>query len=240
MSQNIEVSARYTETGNLLQLEYAKKASAKGNTVIGINFRDGVLLAVEKQIASKTLDTSSLQSISGISKVYAMTYSGLAHDNNVVVYLMRDFARSVQEQTEKEPADEMFLDNLRQYLIYFSSYMSYRPVGCEFLVSSGKGGNFSLFYVDPSGYTCKCYSYSIGCNSQAAKTELEKIDFSKMSQEDAIQSAVRVFFMSRSPLVEGPFQIEMMCVSKETCEQTRIPEEEIEKHVSEFSNISIQ
>ncbi|KAI5189335.1 20S proteasome subunit alpha 7 [Nematocida sp. AWRm77] len=238
MSQNIDVSGRYTDTGNLLQIEYAKKAAAKGNTVIGIRFKDGVLLAVEKQASSRLVDVGAVQCISGVSSTYAMAYSGLAHDSNVMLGVMKGFCRDNTLQLEKEIMEESFVEALRYYLCYFSSYMSLRPVGCEFLVSSRSSGKYSLFYADPSGFITKCHAYALGCNAQAAKTELEKLVFTEYSLEDAVQCATRVFHVARNAMAEGPFEIEMMEISGDGV-QRRVEKELILKHSAEYSDMSV-
>lgn len=238
MSQNLDVSGRYTDTGNLLQIEYAKKAAGKGNTAIGIKFKGGLLLAVEKQSPSKLVDMSALQCIAGLSRTYAMAYSGLAHDYNVIKYLMTSFCKQTVQQSEKEVMEEAFVDTLRYYLMYFSSYMSFRPVGCEFLVSARSDGEDALFYADPSGLVAKCQAYAIGSNAQAAKTELEKLDFSGYTLDDAIQCATRVFHLSRNSMSEGPFEIEMMEISAANT-QRRVDGELIKRYASEYADVSV-
>ncbi|KAI5172738.1 20S proteasome subunit alpha 2 [Nematocida sp. LUAm3] len=231
MSQTIDVSGRYTDTGNLLQLEYAKKAAAKGNTAIGISFKDGVLLAVQKYSPSKIVDIDSVSAIEAISRNYAIAYSGLAHDKNVVNYLMRDFVKQYTLQTEKETSEENFLGMLRYYLIYFCSYMNIRPIGCEFLISTLSEGRSRLYHADPSGAINRCKAYAIGCNAQAAKTELEKITeaSSSYSLEEAVQCAMHVFDVSNDGMVEGPFSVEMMEITQNGT-QRKVSSSMIEKY----------
>ncbi|KAI5187063.1 20S proteasome subunit alpha 7 [Nematocida homosporus] len=239
MSQTIDISGRFTETGNLLQIEYARKAASKGNTVIGVQFSEGVLLAVDKHSSSKIVDIQSLKTITALSRQYAMAYSGLPHDNNVITYLMKDFTKQVLLQSEKEPAEEFFLGTLREYLVYFGSYMSLRPVGCEFLISSLGRGKASLFHADPSGSISKCRAYAVGCNAQAAKTELEKVDCTGYTLEEAIQWVVRVMHLSRDGMADGTFEIEMMAVQANGV-QKRVDRQVIERYVAEAAEISVQ
>ncbi|OAG29541.1 2S proteasome subunit alpha 2 [Nematocida displodere] len=240
MSQNIDAGGRYTDTGNLLQIEYARKAAGKGNTALGIRFAGGVLLAVEKQTTSKIVDIAACQSISALSETYALLYSGMAHDNNVIVHLLRQHAQEMLTDSDRELNESEITQMLRHYLMYFSAHMNTRAIGCEFLLSSGANGKLALLHADPSGAINQCRAYAIGSNAQAAKTELEKIDFASFSLDDAIRCATRVFHLSRDTMAEGPFVLEMMYVSRdEGYAQKSVDPGLIHQYASEYSDVSM-
>lgn len=233
MSQNIDVSGRYTDTGNILQIEYARKAAAKGHTTIGIAFKDGVILAVDKKAPSKLVDIRKLMYIEAISDAYAMAYTGLGHDAFVLKHELKNYCSRMLEVREREPLEEDFLNQIRAYLTHFSSYMEWRPVGCEFLVSSQNARGVSLFHIDPSGAVNRCRAYAVGLNAQAAKTELEKISSDIGTRDSAVEAAVRVLHLSKDELAEGSFIIEMMEISKEEGIK-RVPEDEINRLLEGF------
>lgn len=242
MSLLIDINGRYTETGNLLQLEYARKAAGRGRTAIGIKFKDGVLLAVEKSRASRIVDVAANKVITPFTRAFAMAYSGLGHDNNVVAHLMKSFAKNVLKTHERQPRQEEALETLRYYLRYFSASPYTRPVGCEFLVSSFADGKAHLVHVDPSGNTTKCRAYAIGESSQAAKTELEKLDVSAMSLDDAVRNAVRIFYVSGGDSApEQNIELEMMQVSRDTnFVQVPVDASLIRRYSEEFTDISME
>ena len=45
----------YSPEGRIFQVEYAQKAVEAGGTAVGVRCRDGVILGVEKLVASKML-----------------------------------------------------------------------------------------------------------------------------------------------------------------------------------------
>ncbi|EHY66650.1 hypothetical protein NERG_00290 [Nematocida ausubeli] len=235
MSQSIDVSGRYTETGNILQLEYAKKAAAKGHTTIGIAYKDGVILAVEKKASSKLIDIKKLMFIESLSDGFAMAYTGLGHDAFVLKHELKRYCMQILESREREPLEEEMLDQIRSYLLHFSSYMSWRPVGCEFLLSSQNTRSVSLFHIDASGAANRCRAYAVGLNAQAAKTELEKIHQDIATRDDAVHAAIRVLHLSKDELSEGSFVIEMVEVSKEEGIK-RVSEEEINSLSAGFNS----
>lgn len=53
----------HISTGRLFQVEYAIKAIELGSTAVGIQTAQGVVLAVEKRIASKLLVPSSVRKL---------------------------------------------------------------------------------------------------------------------------------------------------------------------------------
>lgn len=238
MSNKVELTGRYTEIGALLQQEYAKKAAEKGNTAIGITYKGGVLLAVEKNTTSTIVDLSNSTCTSLLSSAYSMTYSGLPHDNNVVAKLMKDFTSGYVRQMEREPPEALFLSTLQEYLVSFGSYTGLRPAGCEFLVSSVHQDSACLYHLDTFGSVSRCSAYSTGLNSKSAKTELEKISFPAPSLSDAIQCAARVFFLSRDSMSEGAFEVEMAFADRGSC-QRRVDPEVVRHHVNECSVVSM-
>ncbi|KAI5168225.1 20S proteasome subunit alpha 7 [Nematocida sp. ERTm5] len=225
MSQSIDVSGRYTDTGNILQIEYARKAAAKGHTTIGIKYKDGVILAVDKKAPSKLVDIKKHMFIESISDAYALAYTGMGHDAFVLKHEIKRYCIEVLQAREREPLEEEMLDQIRMYLVHFTSYMSWRPVGCEFLLSSQGSHGVNLFHIDPSGAVNKCRAYAVGLNAQAAKTELEKVQ-DITTRDDAVQAAIRVLHLSKDELSDGLFVIEMVEVSKDDGIK-RVPEEEI-------------
>ncbi|KAI5180491.1 20S proteasome subunit alpha 7 [Nematocida sp. AWRm80] len=225
---SIEISGRYTETGNIVQIEYARKAASKGNTVLGIKYKDGVLLAVDKRSTSKLIDISECKHIESISDKYALGYSGVAHDFIVMKKIVKDHSDNVRLNKDRELLEEEILENIRHYMVYFTLHTGIRPFGCELLLISPS----LLFHIDPSGAVNRCNSYAIGCNSQAAKTELEKTNTVEYSLDDAIQYAIRVLHISRDQLAENASEIEMVYISNDKHE--RVPLETIQAHSHEY------
>lgn len=268
MSHTADIGGRYTETGTLLQLEYARKAAAKGPAGVGIQFGNGVLLAVEKERGSRLTDYSGMHCIRAVSNRFALLISGLVHDGNVIYVLVRDHAKETIKKQKREPREAEIAEVLSHYLTYFTSYTGLRPVGCEFLLSSASGAEgptighagysasndvgssasdgdvkCSLSHVDPSGALSKCWAYAVGANASTAKTELEKIeDFETLTLDAAAQCAVRVLNLARDQLAEGPFEIEMMYVSKDShYKQQRISPEKVREYIERYeSSISVE
>ncbi len=83
----------FSQEGRLFQVEYALEAIKLGSTALGIQTRDGVLLAVEKRVESKLMVPHSNSKIFEIDSHIGSVYSGLQADGRTLI----DYAR-VQSQ----------------------------------------------------------------------------------------------------------------------------------------------
>ncbi len=75
----------FNSKGKLKQIEYALKAVSNGQTSIGIRYKTGVVLAVEKNIKSILVDENSVKKIQKIADHVGATYSGLFGDFRVLL-----------------------------------------------------------------------------------------------------------------------------------------------------------
>lgn len=75
----------FNSKGQLKQIEHALKAVSNGQTAIGIRYKTGVVLAVEKNIKSMLVDETSVQKIQKVAEHVGATYSGLFGDFRVLL-----------------------------------------------------------------------------------------------------------------------------------------------------------
>ena len=84
----------FSNQGRLYQVEYAMKAVEQGCTTLGIQTKDGIILAAEKKIASKLQVQSSIENILKIHEHAICTYSGLRSDARALIESARVDAAS--------------------------------------------------------------------------------------------------------------------------------------------------
>src|SRR2546430_16021779 len=53
----------FSPDGRLFQVEYARVAVTRGNTTVGLKFKDGIVLMADKKIGSRLGETPSLEKI---------------------------------------------------------------------------------------------------------------------------------------------------------------------------------
>ena len=72
---------------SLFQVEYAIEAVKLGSTAVGIQTREGVVLAIEKRLTSALLEPSSVEKVLEIDSHIGAAFSGLIGGNVAAGYL---------------------------------------------------------------------------------------------------------------------------------------------------------
>ena len=75
----------FSPEGRLFQVEYAIEAIKLGSTAVGLQTKDGCILAVEKRLTSPLLDPSSVEKIAEIDSHIGAAMSGLVADARTLV-----------------------------------------------------------------------------------------------------------------------------------------------------------
>jgi 20S proteasome subunit alpha 5 len=91
----------FSPEGRLFQVEYAIEAIKLGSTAVGMQTKEGVVLAVEKRLTSPLLDPTSVEKIAEIDSHVGAAMSGLVADARTLV----DHAR-VEAQNHSFTYDE--------------------------------------------------------------------------------------------------------------------------------------
>ena len=192
----------FSNRGRLYQVEYAMKAVEQGCTTLGIQTKDGVILAAEKKIASKLQIPSSIENIMKIDDHVICTYSGLRSD-----------ARALIERARVEAANHWFTFNERMpveaiSLAVCDVCLSFaekkkkkkeekrvvsRPYGVAMLIAGvDKDGKAKLFKNDPSGKYVRYRACCIGQGGENGMTTLQGSYNEDMKFEDAVNLAGKV------------------------------------------------
>ena len=70
----------FSPDGRLFQVEYARESVKRGTTTAGVKFKDGVVLVVDKRIASRLIEPDSIEKIFQIDECIGCATSGLVAD----------------------------------------------------------------------------------------------------------------------------------------------------------------
>src|SRR2546425_2569335 len=141
----------FSPDGRLFQVEYARVAVTRGNTTVGLKFKNGIVLMADKKIGSRLVETSSIEKIFQIDEHVGAATSGLVADARVLV----DYARLVAQINKVTYSEKIGVDLLvKRICDYKQNYTQYggvRPFGTALLVA-GVGGLWAhLFGTDPGG-----------------------------------------------------------------------------------------
>jgi len=75
----------FSPDGRLFQVEYAREAVKRGTTTVGLKYKEGVILIVDKRITSRLVEPSSIEKIFQIDDHIGCATSGLVADARVLV-----------------------------------------------------------------------------------------------------------------------------------------------------------
>src|SRR5512136_1820095 len=141
----------FSPDGRLFQVEYAREAVKRGTTTVGLKFKDGVALIVDKRIASRLIESRSIEKIFQIDEHIGCATSGLVADARVLV----DYARMLAQVNKVTYAEKMDIETLVKRLCDFkqnyTQYGGVGPFGTALLVAGVDEQGCHLFETDPSG-----------------------------------------------------------------------------------------
>jgi proteasome alpha subunit len=176
----------FSPDGRLFQVEYAREAVKRGTTTVGLKFKDGVVLIVDKRISSRLVEPASIEKIFVLDQHIGCATSGLVADARSLVDRARISAQ-VNRITYDEPIAVSHL--VKQICDFKQSYTQYggvRPFGTALLVAGVDDSGAHLFETDPSGALMEYKASSVGSGRNQAMEVFEEKYKDGMSRDDAI------------------------------------------------------
>ncbi len=220
----------FSPDGRLFQVEYAREAVKRGTTSLGIRYKDGVVLCVDKRITSRLVEAKSIEKIFQIDENIGAATSGLVADARVLI----DRAR-VEAQTNRvtydEPIDiEILAKKMCDFKQLYTQHGGVRPFGIALLIA-GVNDTPRLFETDPSGALIEYKATAIGAGRATAMEIFEDKYREDMTKDEAIELALTVM----NEVTEGRMTeetIEVAVIELETKEFRKLTPEEVKKYIS--------
>lgn len=177
----------FSPDGRLYQVEYARESVKRGTTTVGLKYKDGVVLIVDKRISSKLVIADSIEKMYQIDDHIGITTSGLVADARQLV----DRARvqcQINKMTYGDPIGVTSLvKKMCDHLQSFTQYGGARPFGTALLIAGLDNEGIHLFETDPSG---AYQSYQAGAIGRGKSTVMDYFEAKwkeNMTQNAAIK-----------------------------------------------------
>ena len=152
----------FSPDGRLYQVEYARESVKRGTTTVGLIYKDGVVLIVDKRIQSKLVITDSIEKMYQIDNHIGITTSGLVADARQLV----DRARAQCQINRMTYGDAIPVSTLVKkmcdYKQSFTQYGGARPFGTALLIAGIDEDGVHLYETDPSGAYQSYHAGAIG------------------------------------------------------------------------------
>ncbi|MDN5357360.1 MAG: proteasome alpha subunit [Candidatus Methanomethylophilaceae archaeon] len=221
----------FSPDGRLFQVEYAREAVKKGTTTIGLKYRGGVALIVDKKVSSKLVEPASIEKIYDIDEHIGCATSGLVADARILVEEARKDAQIHKITYGENISVEMLVKKVCDYKQNFTQYGGARPFGTAMLMAGIDDMGISLFETDPSGALVSYRATCIGSGRPAVMDILEKEYEDDMEYEDALKLALKAL---GSAMEEKPVAASVEIGIVETGKKfRRLTEEEITELLKE-------
>lgn len=221
----------FSPDGRLFQVEYAREAVKRGTTSLGIKYKDGVVLAVDKRITSRLVEADSIEKIFQIDENIGASTCGLVADARVLVDRARVEAQS-NRLLYNEPIDiEILAKKICDFKQLYTQHGGVRPFGLALLIAGVNGDKPRLFETDPSGALMEYKATAIGSGRNTAMEIFEAKYKDGLSREDAIEMALGIMYeVTERKLSEST--IEMALIELPGKEFRKLSPEEVKDYVA--------
>lgn len=174
-------------------MEYAIAAIQNAAAAVGVQSKEGVVIAGEKKVTSKLLaPPKSSEKMYRIDDHIFAAVAGLTSDANILVNYARLAAQRYKYTYSENQPVEQLVQLLSDYKHGYTQYGGLRPFGCSFLFAGyDRHYGFQLFQSEPSGIYSGWKATAIGSNSQSAVSSLKSDYSADLSLEEAKKLAVK-------------------------------------------------
>ena len=176
----------FSPDGRLFQVEYAREAVKKGSTTIGLKYKGGVALIVDKRSNSKLLEPKSTEKIHDIDDFIGCATSGLVADARVLVDEARKNAQVHRVNYGENIGVEMLVKKICDHKQNFTQYGGVRPFGTALLVAGTDDMGAHLYETDPSRALVSYKATGIGSGRPAVMEIFENEYADDMEYEAAL------------------------------------------------------
>eukprot|EP00669_Euglena_mutabilis_P011147 TRINITY_DN580_c0_g1_i2.p1 TRINITY_DN580_c0_g1~~TRINITY_DN580_c0_g1_i2.p1 ORF type:complete len:284 (+),score=27.88 TRINITY_DN580_c0_g1_i2:51-854(+) len=202
----------FSPDGRIFQVEYATKAVDNGGTAIGLCCSDGVVIGIEKLLASKMLVPGSNRRSFAVDNHAGLGIAGLSADGRQVANRARQECSEYKRAFGMPIEGKVLGDRLSMFLHMYTMYSSLRPFGCSVLLASYADDGPQLYMIDPSGSAWGYWGCAIGKGRQVAKTELEKLAQGKLTCLEAVKAIANIIYQVHDATKDKLWELEMAWV----------------------------
>ena len=167
-----------SQEGRIYQIEYANKKVESSETVLGIIFKDGVVLISEKVKQSRAIVSGSNPTVYSVAPHIGMAICGLLPDGRNIVSRAKLEASSYLKNYGIPISGQILAERLSIYVHAFTCHWGARPFGCCVFISSyDTDKKYHLYMLENTGNFFEYYACANGKGRQIVKATIEKDNF---------------------------------------------------------------
>ena len=208
-----QASTIFSPDGRLFQVEYAREAVKRGTTTVGVKFKDGVVLIVDKRISSRLIEPDSIEKIFKIDDYIGCATSGLVADARVLVDRARIDALINEITYDEKIQIKTLVTRICDFKQTYTQFGGVRPFGTSLLIAGIDETGPRLFSTDPSGALMEYTAGSEGAGRSGAMAYFEENYKEDMTLEEAIDMGIKAIHKGSGKKL-NPDAIEIAIVDK--------------------------
>ncbi|HDY73659.1 MAG TPA: archaeal proteasome endopeptidase complex subunit alpha [Euryarchaeota archaeon] len=220
----------FSPDGRLFQVEYAREAVKRGTTSVGVKCKDGIVLAVDKRVTSKLVESDSVEKIYQIDEHICAATCGLVADARVLVDRAR-VESQMNKITYSEPIDiRILVKKICDFKQLYTQHGGVRPFGVALLLA-GITDRPRLFETDPSGALIEYKATAIGTGRNAVMELFEEKYREDISLKDGIDLALEALQKATEESISET-TIEIAVVDSETKNYKKLTSDEVKEKIA--------
>jgi len=181
----------FSPDGRLFQVEYAREAVKRGTTTVGLKYKTGAVLLVDKRVTSRLIEPNSIEKIFEIDDHIGCATSGLVADARALIDRARIDAQ-INEITYNEKIQvKTLVKRICDFKQTYTQYGGVRPFGTALLIAGVDDTGPRLFSTDPSGALMEYKASSEGAGRSGAMEYFEKNYRDDLNMEEAIDMGIK-------------------------------------------------
>ena len=217
----------YSPDGRIYQVEYAIETVKRGAIAIGLQAKDGVIVAVEEK--SRDLQVEDItQKIFQVDDHIGIAAAGYIPDARILVHSARFFSQSNKLTYDESVEIETVAKHLADQSHQFTQYSGVRPFGVALIIAGIDRKGTRVFVTDPSGTYVPYSAVAIGGNSDEVTDFLEKNYKEEMSMDDAMSMAISAINLKSDE--KGVKHIRMARIKSDTKQFEKVSNDELTKY----------
>ena len=214
----------FSPDGRLFQVEYAREAVKRGTTTVGLKFKDGVVLIIDKRITSRLIEPSSIEKIFMIDDHIGCATSGLVADARALIDRARIDAQINEITYDEKIQIKTLVKRICDFKQTYTQYGGVRPFGTALLIAGVDETGPRLFSTDPSGALMEYKASSEGSGRSGAMAYFEENYKENLSSEEAVDMGIKALHKGTEGKL-NPDAIEIGVVKKDVSFHILSPEE---------------
>jgi proteasome alpha subunit len=222
----------FSPDGRLFQVEYAREAVKRGTTTVGLKFKDGVALIIDKRVTSRLIEPTSIEKIFQIDEHIGCATSGLVADARALVDYARITAQINRVTYNERVSVEQLVKRICDYKQNYTQFGGVRPFGTALLVAGVDEFGKHLFETDPSGALMAYKAGSIG----AVRNTVIEIFEDKFEENISMNDSIMLGLEALQKATEGEPNVLSVEIGVVKVGETfrKLETKEVEKFVSKL------